>query len=404
MTDMGLGKTFTGAEKLMRLNGKINLVICQKSKIDDWVNHFKEYYRNVSVYDLTNKNDFSKFVEPSLQNECSIGIINYDLVFRRSELAQIQYDTLMLDESSLIQNETSKRSKFILEELHFENVILLSGTPVNGKYEQIWSQIQLLGWEISKDLYWKHYVECEWQDNDGFPLKVIKGYKNVERLKRKLREYGAQFLKTEEVVNLPDQVEQIIKVPVTKEYRKFQKKSIIDIDGEKLVGDTVLTKMLYERQLCGHYNEAKLSAFEDLLESTSDRLIVFYNFDRELEELKKIATKLNKPVSEINGHIKDLTAWEQNDDAVLFGQYQSASMGHNLQQGNKIIYFTLPLGKGSCGLWEQSKKRIHRIGQNNTCFYYYLLCPRSIEERNFEMLKLGKELTDELFVEGRSYE
>lgn len=401
---MGLGKTFTGAEKLMRLNGKINLVICQKSKIDDWVNHFKEYYRNVSVYDLTNKNDFSKFVEPSLQNECSIGIINYDLVFRRSELAQIQYDTLMLDESSLIQNETSKRSKFILEELHFENVILLSGTPVNGKYEQIWSQIQLLGWEISKDLYWKHYVECEWQDNDGFPLKVIKGYKNVERLKRKLREYGAQFLKTEEVVNLPDQVEQIIKVPVTKEYRKFQKKSIIDIDGEKLVGDTVLTKMLYERQLCGHYNEAKLSAFEDLLESTSDRLIVFYNFDRELEELKKIATKLNKPVSEINGHIKDLTAWEQNDDAVLFGQYQSASMGHNLQQGNKIIYFTLPLGKGSCGLWEQSKKRIHRIGQNNTCFYYYLLCPRSIEERNFEMLKLGKELTDELFVEGRSYE
>ena len=33
--DMGLGKTFVGAEKMWMLNNNINLVICQKSKIDD---------------------------------------------------------------------------------------------------------------------------------------------------------------------------------------------------------------------------------------------------------------------------------------------------------------------------------------------------------------------------------
>lgn len=72
-------------------------------------------------------------------------------------------------------------------------------------------------------------------------------------------------------------------------------------------------------------------------------------------------------------------------------------MGGNFQKANKIIYFTLPLGKGSCDLWEQSKKRIHRIGQTSTCFYYYLLVKGSIEEMNLESLKLGKELTDDLF-------
>mgnify|MGYP003306387015 CR=1 FL=1 len=87
----------------------------------------------------------------------AVGIINYDLIFRRSELAQIKFDTIMLDESSLIQNETSKRSKFILKKLHSDNVILLSGTPTNGKYENLWSQLHLLGWEISKDLFWKHF-------------------------------------------------------------------------------------------------------------------------------------------------------------------------------------------------------------------------------------------------------
>ena len=41
--DMGLGKTFIGSEK-MRLYGKcVNLVICQKSKINDWTEHFRQY-------------------------------------------------------------------------------------------------------------------------------------------------------------------------------------------------------------------------------------------------------------------------------------------------------------------------------------------------------------------------
>ena len=71
---------------------------------------------------------------------------------------------------------------------------------------------------------------------------------------------------------------------------------------------------------------------------------------------------------------------------------------HYYQKANKIIYFTLPLGKGSCDLWEQSKKRIHRIGQTKTCFYYYLIVKGSFEEKNFAALKEGKELTDELFT------
>lgn len=398
---MGLGKTFTGAEKLHQLHGRVNLVVCQKSKIDDWIEHFETHYTTM-ILDLTNKVLFQDFIEYATEQPFMIiGIINYDIVFRRPELSDIHIDTLMLDESSLIQNETAKRSKFILKKLHFDNVILLSGTPTNGKYENLWSQINLLGWDISKDLYWKHYIDFEWRDENGFPMKVVTGYKNVDRLKRKLREHGAQFLKTEEVLSLPDQIEQEIKISSTKEYRKFKKDSIVEIGNTTLVGDTILTQILYERQLCGHYNKHKLAAFKDLIESTSDRLIVFYNFTAELNLMLNIAHELNRPCSIVNGSTKDLSNYESHDDSITFIQYQAGAMGLNLQKANKIIYFTLPLGKGSCGLWEQSKKRIHRIGQNQTCFYYYLLCRNTIEERNLSMLKLGKELTDELFVESR---
>ena len=132
----------------------------------------------------------------------------------------------------------------------------------------------------------------------------------------------------------------------------------------ELVGDNSLTKMLYARQLCGQWHKEKLEGLRDLVESTEDRLIIFYNFTAELEAMQKKLADLNRPYSVVNGSKKDLTAYDQADDSITFIQYQAGAMGGNYQKANKIIYFTLPLGKGSCDMWEQSKKRIHRIGQH----------------------------------------
>lgn len=405
--DMGLGKTFTGSEKMHELGAKVNLVICQKSKIDDWVEHFKNNYvsqkfpmRNL-IFDLTDKKQLDKFMTHIDGFDHKIGIINYELAFRRPELAKLKEFTLMLDESSLIQNENSKRSKFILKKLHPENVILLSGTPTGGKYERLWSQLHLLGWNIKKQLFYKQYIDFHYEDKQGFPIMIIDGYKNVERLKKKMRDYGCHFLKTNEVFNLPGQIDQSIKVQATKDYRIFRKDCIVNtLVGDdyseyiELVGDTTLTKMLYERQLCGQYNPAKLEAFRDLVESTNDRLIVFYNFNDELEKLSRIAWENNRPVAVVNGKQKDLLPYEKAPDSITFIQYQAGAMGLNLQKANKIVYFTPPL---SSELFEQSKKRIHRIGQEKPCFYYYLTCKGSIEEKIYRTLKMRRDYTEELF-------
>lgn len=342
--DMGLGKTFTGGEKMVQLGAKVNLIICQKSKIDDWVDHFKTYYPDWLVYDMTvttkkekiNLSDglaripYNAFVCPA------VFIINYDLVWRRKDLLKLKDFTLLLDESSLIQNENSNRSKFILK-LQPKNVILLSGTPTGGKYETLWSQMSLLGWKIDKKMFFNHYVAYHWDDDEGFPRMVIDGYKNEERLKRKMREHGCHFLKTDEVFDLPEQIHQTIRINTTKEYRVFKKKSIININGVDLVGDNTLTKMLYERQLCGQYNQDKIEAFRDLVESTSDRLIVFYNFNEELNLLMEEAKAQERQFSVVCGLRKSLIDYEQVDNSITFVQYQAGAMGLNLQKANKII-------------------------------------------------------------------
>lgn len=419
--DMGLGKTFVGSEKMMSFCSTFNLVVCQKSKIQDWIDHFKEYYSEhpylTELYDLTDKKQFDRFVkivngwedyidmydesrdetylvenpDPCLY----IGFINYDLIFRREELLNLKNFSLMLDESSLINNENAKRTEFILK-MKPKNVILLSGSPTSGKYEKLWSQCRLLGWNVSKKAFYDKYIITTMVDYGiGFPMPMVVGYKNVSNLKEELRDHGAVFLKTSEVLTLPEQVTQEIKINPSPEYKKFRKNSYVRLnDDTELVGDCTLTKILYSRKLCGEYSRDKLQAFDDLISSTESNLVVFYCYTSELEKLEKIAKRDGKKIGVVNGKRKDKT----DGIDILFVQYQAGAYGLNLQGfSNRIVYFSLPLGKGSCDMWEQSKKRIHRIGQKQTCFYYYLIVKNSVETWNLEALKEGKELTDKLF-------
>lgn len=405
--DMGLGKTFVGSEKLIKYGTNLNLVVCQKSKVEDWINHFRINYLWIDdVLDLTDKKSFELFcsllkVKELPPNYRCVAIINYDLIYRRKELLKLTDFTLMLDESSCIKNKSAKRTKFVLK-MKPEHVILLSGTPSSGKYENMWTQAHLLGWNISNKLFDSHYINFKKINIGGAYVKAVdmqNPYKNEERLKTKLREYGAIYMKTEDVLNLPEQTFIEVKCKTTKEYRKFSRDEYVMLDdGTELIGDTTLNKRLYQRMLCSHYNQNKLQALEDLIESTQDRIVIFYQFNCELSSVKMLCERNNRPISEINGSIKDLSNYENFDNSITCVQYQAGAMGLNLQKANKIIYFTLP--DGSSDLFEQSKKRIHRIGQSKPCFYYLLICENSIEEEIYERLLKRKSYDDYLFEGG----
>lgn len=223
-----------------------------------------------------------------------------------------------------------------------------------GKYEELLTQCHLLGWKITKTAFWNMYIDYILIPINGFKAPKILGYKNVEHLKQRLREYGAIFMKTEEAIELPEQIDNVVKVENTKEYKQFEKDRIATVD-KLLVGDTSLTKLLYLRQLAGLYNKNKLHTLKDLIDSTEDRVIIFYNFN---EERLNISRMIDKPLSIICGDMKDLTHYETKDNSVTLVQYQAGATGVNLQKANKVIYYSLPL---SSELFEQSKKRIHRI-------------------------------------------
>lgn len=389
-----------------QLGANVNLVVCQKSKIQDWLEHFLNNYSDIAVYNLTDEKTINSFITSldRIPDGMRVGVINYDLIYRRPELLKLTGFTLMLDESSLIQNENTKRAKFVIK-LPYKNLILLSGTPTSGRYERLYSQLNMLGYVIRKQAFYNMYVQSHietfggWNGEPAVKHSVIDGYKNVDHLKRKMRRLGCDFLKTDEILDLPEQNFIPVRVPVSKEYRKFSKTKIVDVEGIKLKGENVLTELLYLRQLAGAYSTEKLQAFADILESTDDGLIVFYNFNNELEKLKQICNDAERHVSIINGSVKDLTAYNDTNNAVVLVQYQAGAMGLNLQKYNKIVYYTPTL---STELYEQSKKRIHRINQNKPCFYYNLICTGSIEPDIYATLEMRRNYTDELFAQNKT--
>ena len=367
------------------------LVVCQKSKIRDWCNH----WASETDYDVNSAYALKSATLNAIDQMCHTVIVtSYDMVWRRKVFRSFAKTAhLILDESSLIQNEGTKRTDFIMS-LEPLTVTLLSGTPVSGKYENLWTQCQLLGWNITRTQYWNRYVDWHMEKFYSIPrpIRVVDGYKNVEELKKKLRDYGAVFMTTDEAIELPDKIEEIIYVPASDAYKDFRKRWVIEIDGEELVGDTPLNKMLCLRKLASYYSGEKKQALKDILEVNPERIVVFYNFKRELEEIRKIVGK--RHFCEINGDHHDQSMFDKYDDCVIAVQYQSGSMGINLQASHILVYFSPTL---SADLFMQSQARIHRIGQTKKCNYIYLVCENSIEAEIYETLRRREDYVLKLF-------
>lgn len=390
--DMGLGKSFVGSFKSVSFEDPI-LIVCPKSLVPQWLQQFADNHQEWERYDLTKKKQLEQYI--SDDNNRRVGVINYESCWRRPELQKVKGVTLMLDESQAIANNTSKQTKGIMK-LDYKNVILLSGTPAsNARYDKLYTQLKLLGLQMNKRSYEDRYCNFFEMENAGIKFRVLSKknpYKNVDELKSTMKDLGCVFMKTEEVLDLPDQRFINVFVNKSKDYKTFETEGYVDCGDVEYISNGPAQDMLFMRQLCN--SKSKLEMLKTLVESTNDRIVIFYNFDIELKLLQQCISKLKRPISFINGHEKNLNCYNNNDDSITLVQYQSGSAGVNLQKANKMIYYSPPV---KSDFYEQSKKRIHRIGQENKCTYWKLITRDSIELKIYKTLDLKRDYTEELF-------
>ena len=98
------------------------------------------------------------------------------------------------------------------------------------------------------------------------------------------------------------------------------------------------------------------------------RLIIFYNFDYELENLRAMGAELEVPMREWNGHKHE--AIPDSDSWIYLVQYTAGAEGWNCVTTDATVYFSLNY---SWKINEQGKGRIDRMNTLYKDLHYYIL-------------------------------
>lgn len=253
---------------------------------------------------------------------------------------------------------------------------------------------------------------------DYIPVFIANGfYRNRTEFKREHVIYNsyAKFPKVERYVNVGKLVRQrneiLVKMPYLREtvrhpvdiwceYDEEEMKHVMErrwnVFTEEPIRD--IAELFHVMRKVVNSDPSRQSAVRKLLDK-HERLIVFYNFDYELEMLRELQVTFIEEGSEIkyaewNGHkheeIPDSERW------LYAVQYIAGAEGWNCVTTNAIAFWSLTY---SYKYWEQAHGRIDRLNTAYTDLYYYTLRSKSdIDRAIWRSLKNKKSFQTADFV------
>lgn len=133
---------------------------------------------------------------------------------------------------------------------------------------------------------------------------------------------------------------------------------------------------------------SRLDVIKTLLEK-HQKLIVFYNFNYELEILRNLKTQ-DVDIGELNGHKHD--ALPTSNKWVYLVQYSSGSEAWNCIETNAIAFYSLNY---SYRIMTQAAGRIDRMNTEFLNLYYYKLISRSPLDKAINRALLNKKKFNE---------
>lgn len=234
--------------------------------------------------------------------------------------------------------------------------ILLSATPGDT-----WSDYMPV---FIANGYFKNMTEFRnnhviYDHHVNFPR--IKGYFNEGRLIR---------LRNNILVDIPVErhtVSHHIDIPVQYDFDAYNELMKYRWNPEKDKPVENASELCYLLRKIVNADESRQVAILELLEK-NDKVIIFYNFDYELEILRTLCKDHGYSVGEWNGHVHEMIP--EGDKWVYLVQYTAGCEGWNCIKTDTLIFYSQNY---SYKIMEQARGRIDRMNTPYEDLYYYHL-------------------------------
>lgn len=377
--DTGTGKTYMALAHYERYaNGQPLLILAPASKIRtrDWERDIAEYFegRVPPYYEVYSYEKFSRNPTLAQFNKGSRSLWHkFAPHYGGKQFA------IIADEVHKAKNPQSGVGKALYWAAKDADFFVgLSATPLPNGWIDFANYMKIFGLVRNISEFKKRYTN--YVTFKGFP--ELKNYWHEDEMTRHWTRM-AKLLKKSEALELPD--------------RTFKG---VDFDRPTLYTETILTRKKENGDILDNPSalahalrqtlvKPKMAYLEDLIESTSDNMVIFYNYEVERDAIVALMKKKfkNRKLIEQNGHKHEVPAketWDSIKRSVTLAHYKSGSTGVEMTYATTVVYFSPTY---SFAEYIQSVGRVYRHGQTSKTTFYNFRTPNSIEEDIYDCLR-----------------
>jgi superfamily II DNA or RNA helicase len=399
--DMGLGKTI----QALAVVGTKTLVVSPKSVLFNWqaeTARFRPDLR-VAIYSGARR---------ALDPDADVVLTSYPILRNDIDtLAGVEWNTVILDESQTIKNPDSQVARAAYR-LKGAWRLCLSGTPVENRLDELWSQLHFTNPGLLGGL-------ADFRERWAEPI-TLGDAGTAARLRERIRPFVLRRMKKEVAQELPPRTDQILYVELDEAervtYDAIRAATQRDIVKLLEAGGGVmqaLEALLRLRQAACHpallpgavrggaapESSSKLERLLDALDDAAadgHRALVFSQWTSLLDLIEPHLNARATPFVRLDGSTVDrggVVSKFQADDGppVMLLSLKAGGTGLNLTAADHV-FLVDPWWNPA--VEDQAADRAHRIGQDKPVMVYRMVARDTVEERILELQERKRALAD----------
>lgn len=419
--EMGLGKTIQaiGTAELMKARHFISsvLIVCPTSLKYQWKKEIERFTDSKAIVVEGNHLVRKKLYEA----EETYKIVSYNSICNDIKiLKSLHTDFLIMDEVQRLKNWNTQISRNA-RHIESEYAVILSGTPLENKLEELYSIMQFVD-QFCLGPYYQFMDETVVKSDTG---KVV-GYKNLNAVGERMKDVLIRRRKKDVALQLPGRMDKVLFVPMTEQQRdmhdeyqnvvaqlvykwtrtrflseKDRKRLLLMLSQMRMICDS--TYILDQKSRYDTKVEETLNILKNVFESGDEKVVIFSQWERMTRLIAKELDELGVRYEYLHGGVpsearKNLVEnFTELPESRVFLSTDAGSTGLNLQVASILINLDLPWNPA---VLEQRIARIYRIGQKRNIQVINLVASQTIEERMLSTLNFKTSLFEGILDNG----